>query len=73
MPGQKLKIFKRQKNREDGSDFNEIRTKKIAATQAVWWKIFERSKRMKSSRKIRKMIVFFRKIQKIDNVDVISY
>ena len=29
------KIFKRPKNREDGSDFDDFRTKKIAATQAV--------------------------------------
>ena len=38
MQGHKLKIFKQPKNREDGSDFDDVRTKKIAAMQAVWWK-----------------------------------
>ena len=36
MHGPKLKIFKRPKTREDGSDFDEYRTKKIAATRASW-------------------------------------
>ena len=35
MYGQKLQIFKRPKNREEGSDFNDIWTKKVAANQAV--------------------------------------
>ena len=29
MHGQKLKIFKRPKNREDGSDFDDFRIKKL--------------------------------------------
>ena len=32
MHGQKLKTFKRPKNRKDGSDFDDSRTKKIAAS-----------------------------------------
>ena len=39
MHGQKLKIFKRPKNREDGSDFDEIWTKKIAAKSCLMKKI----------------------------------
>ena len=74
MHGQKLKIFKRLKNREDGSDFDDFRTKKIAATQAVWWKKIERLKRMKSSRKIRKIIEkSFEKFSKKNIADVINY
>ena len=73
MHGQKLKIFKRPKNREDGSDFDDFRTKKIAATQAVSWKIFERTKRTKNSRKIRKIIEKnFKKMLKLDIADVIN-
>ena len=37
------KIFKRPKNREDGSDFHDFRTKSIAATQAFFAKFFERA------------------------------
>ena len=48
----KIENLQAAENREDGSDFDEIQTKKIAATQAVWWKILDRTKRTKSSRKI---------------------
>ena len=74
MHGQKLKIFKRPKNREDGSDFDDFPTKKIAALQAVWWTknrtIETNEKFPKSSKNDRKI---FRIIQKIDIADVINY
>ena len=73
MHGQKLKIFKRPKNREDGSDFDDFRTKKITGTKAVSRKQIERTKRTNSSRQIRKIIEQnFRKILKIDIADIIN-
>ena len=67
------KIFKRPKNCEDGSNFDDFRTKKIAATQAVSWKIFERMKQTRSSRIIRKIMHFVGIIIKIDIAHVINY
>ena len=36
------KIFKRPKNREDGSDFDDFWTESIVSTQSIFSKIFER-------------------------------
>ena len=36
-------MFKRLKNREDGSDFDDFWTKNNAATRPNFWKIFERT------------------------------
>ena len=73
MRGQKLEILKRSKNREDVLDFDEIRTKKIAATQAVSrkknWTIETNEKFPKNSKNYQK---HFRKILKIDTADVIN-
>ena len=38
------KIFKRPKNREDGSDFDDFWTESIVSTQSIFSKIFERTK-----------------------------
>ena len=38
-----LKIFKRPKNGEDCSDFDDFWTKNIAATRPIFGKIFERT------------------------------
>ena len=46
MHGQKLKIFKRPKNREDGSDFDDCWTESIVSTQSIFSKIFERTKKL---------------------------
>ena len=74
MHDQKLKIFKRPKNHEDGSDFDDFRTKKIAATQAAWWNknrtIEKNEKFPKNAKNDRKQI---RKSFKIDIADVINY
>ena len=51
-----IKIFKRPKNREDSSDFDDFRTKRIVSAPPISGKIFERTKRTKSFRKIRKRI-----------------
>ena len=74
MHGQKSKIFKRPKNREDGSDFDEIRTKKNRSDASCLMKKFsnERNER-KVPEKFEKLSIFFRIIQKIDIADVINY
>jgi len=54
-----VQIFKWPKNRKDGSKFDDFRTKRIVSARPISGKIFERTKRMKSFRKIRK---FFKKI-----------
>ena len=38
------KIFKRPKNREDGSDFDDFWTESIVSTQSIFSKIFERTR-----------------------------
>ena len=58
----KVEIFKRPKNRKDGSKFDDFRTKKFAAARAISWKKFERTRRTKSCRKIRKKIENFLKV-----------
>ena len=73
MHGQKLKIFKRPKNREDGSDFDGIQTKKIAAAQAVWWKKWNERNKRKVPEKFEKLSKKFSKLLKIDIADVINY
>ena len=45
--------FKRPKNREDGSDFDDFWTKSIASTRSVFWKIFASSKTNARQRKDR--------------------
>ena len=74
MHGQKLKIFKRPKNREDGSDFDEIRTKKKRSNASCLIKTFRpnemNKKYPKNSKNYR---TNFRKILKIDIADVINY
>ena len=62
------------KNREDGSDFDDFRTKKIAATQAVSWKNIERTKtNEKFPKNSKNYRCFFRKILNIDIADVTNY
>ena len=46
--------FKRPKNGEDGSDFDDFWTKRIAALSAKFWKKFGPSKKFPRGRKIRK-------------------
>ena len=46
--------FKRPKNREDGSDFDDFWTKRIAALSAKLWKKIGPSKKFPRGRKIRK-------------------
>ena len=48
--------FKRPKNGEDGSDFDDFWTKRIAALSAKFWKNFGPSKKFPRGRKIRKKI-----------------
>ena len=40
------KNFKRPKNREDGSDFDDFWTESIVSTQSIFSKIFERMKKL---------------------------
>ena len=47
-------VFKRPKNREDSSKFDDFWTKRIVSARPISGKIFERTKRTKSFRKIRK-------------------
>ena len=65
MHGQKLKIFKRPKNREDGSDFDDFRTKNIAATQAVHEKCSNERNERKVPEKFKNYRFFFK--QKTEN------
>ena len=51
---EKLQIFKRPKNREDSSKFDDFWTKRIVSARPISGKIFERTKRTKSFRTIRK-------------------
>ena len=44
------KIFKRPKNREDGSDFDDFRTNSIAATRTISGKMFARTGERKNER-----------------------
>ena len=74
MHGQKLKIFKRTKNREDGSEFDDLRSKKNRSDTSCLMKSFRTNetneKFPKTSKNCRKI---FRKILKIDIADVINY
>ena len=47
-----FKIFKRPKNREDNSDFDDFLTESIAATQTFFSEIFARPKKFSRRRKI---------------------
>ena len=44
------KIFKRPKNREDGSDFDDFWTESIASMQSIFSKFFERTNYCRSDR-----------------------
>ena len=55
-----MKKFKRPKNREDSSDFDDFRTKRIVPAQPIFWKQY-RKKRTNIFRKNRKNIDKFRK------------
>ena len=44
------KIFKRPKNREDGSDFDDFWTASIVSTQSIFSKIFERTQNYRIDR-----------------------
>ena len=44
------KTFKRPKNREDGSDFDDFRTNSIAATRTISGKFFARAGERKNER-----------------------
>ena len=44
------KIFKRPKNREDGSDFDDFWTESIVSTQSIFLKMFERAKNYRINR-----------------------
>ena len=58
-----VSVFKRPKNREDSSKFDDFWTKRIVSARPISGKIFERTKRTKSFRKIRKFFKnFFEKI-----------
>ena len=54
-----VSVFKRPKNREDSSKFDDFWTKRIVSARPISGKIFERTKRTKSFRKIRKFFNFF--------------
>ena len=70
----KIEIFKRPKNRRDGSIFDDFRTKKIAATRAVSWKkIRTNETNKKFAKNSKKYQNLFRQILKIDIADVINY
>ena len=69
----KMKIFKRPKNREDGSDFDEIRTKKSQRRKLFDEKISNERNERKVPEKFEKLSICFRKILKIDIADVINY
>ena len=57
-----LSVFKRPKNREDSSKFDDFWTKRIVSVRPISGKKFERTKRTKSFRKIRKFFrIFFEK------------
>ena len=62
------KKFKRPKNREDSSDFDDFRTKRIVSARPIVWKIFERTKRTKIFRKIQKLFEKNRKVR----IEIIS-
>ena len=65
MHGQKFKIFKWPKNREDGSDFDEIQTKKSQRRKLFDEKFSNDRNERKVPAKIRKMIEkFFEKFKK---------
>ena len=70
MHGHKLKIFKRPKHREDGFDFEEFRTNKIAAAQAVWWKKSNDRNERKVPEEFEKLSYIF---SKNEISDVINY
>ena len=58
-------IFKRPKNREDGSKLDDFRTKSIAPTRTKFWKIFERaSERTNEQNKQKKFEKFSKKFSK---------
>ena len=44
------KIFKRPKNREDGSDFDDFLMRSIVSAQSIFSKIFERTKNYRTDR-----------------------
>ena len=50
-------IFKRPKNRKDGSDFDDFWTKLIASTRSVFRKNFRANVFEKFSRKLRETVV----------------
>ena len=52
--GQNFRNFKRPKNGEDGSVFDDFWTKRIAAMSAKFWKKFGPLKKLPRGRKIRK-------------------
>ena len=54
-----VQIFKRPKNREDGSKFDDFRTKWIVSARPISGKIFEITKQSKSFRKTSKNFRFF--------------
>ena len=68
----KIENLQTAENHEDGSEFDEIRTKKIAASEALSCKTNARTneKFPKNSKTYRKQI---RKILRIDTADVINY
>ena len=45
-----VRNFKRPKNCEDSSDFDDFRTKRIAAARPIFWKTFERTSSSSSRR-----------------------
>ena len=76
------KIFKRPKNREDGSDFDDLLMKSIVSTHSIFSKIFERTKTYRIDRieirknfqaaeKSRGWLGFWRFLDGIDRLDAI--
>ena len=71
MHGQKLKIFKRLKNPEDGSDFDDFRTKKKRSDTSCLMKKNRTIETNEKFPKFEKLSMLFSKILKIDIADVI--
>ena len=54
-----FKIFKRPKNREDGSKFDDFWTKSIASARTKIWKIFERTSERTNERIVQNFFEIF--------------
>ena len=73
MHGQILKIFRRPKNREDGSDFDDFRAKKSQRCKLLDEKKWHDRNEQKVPEIFEKLSNKNSKILKIDIADVIKY